>query len=227
MFAYTVHSYSRGQTRQEKLRREITDAVKTYENQKIKLENISLNRNKYIEDRLLEGMTRDEMIECARLGTQETDEKWQLKYNKEAILASLQWYLGRVNIELNEHRSFKSMMKDVASLESKIDESKNKINQLEIDREQVDHDLRHYIRFRKYNSEKGKNELSELGVFPDMLKKLDNLEIYIDKFEKDLENLGQDIDNIKKGLDDLHESKEELESNIVSTVKDYLNKYDY
>ena len=118
-------------------------------------------------------------------------------------------------------------MKDVASLESKIDESKNKINQLEIDREQVDHDLRHYIRFRKYNSEKGKNELSELGVFPDMLKKLDNLEIYIDKFEKDLENLGQDIDNIKKGLDDLHESKEELESNIVSTVKDYLNKYDY
>ena len=227
MFAYTVHSYSRGQTRQEKLLREITDAVKTYENQKIKLENISLNRNKYIEDRLLDGMTRDEMIECARLGTQETDEKWQLKYNKEAILASLQWYLGRVNIELNEHRSFKSMMKDVASLESKIDESKNKINQLEIDRDQVDHDLRHYIRFRKYNSEKGKNELSELGVFPDMLKKLDNLEIYIDKFEKDLENLGQDIDNIKKGLDDLHESKEELESNIVSTVKDYLNKYDY
>lgn len=224
MFAYTAHSYSRGQTRQEKLRREITDAVKTYENQKLKLENISLNRNKYIEDRLLDGMTRDEMIECARLGTQETDEKWQLKYNKEAILASLQWYLGRVDIELNEHRSFKSMMKDVASLESKIDESNNKINQLEIDRDQVDHDLRHYIRFRKYNSEKGKNELSELGVFPDILKKLDNLEIYIDKFEKDLENLGQDIDNIKKGLDDLHESKEELESNIVSTVKDYLNK---
>lgn len=222
-----MHSYSRGQTRQEKLRREITDAIKIYENQKLKLEKISLNRNKYIEDRLLDGMTRDEMIECARLGTQETDEKWQLKDNKEAILASLQWYLERVNIELNEHRSFKSMMKDVASLESKIDESKNKINQLEIDRDQVDHDLRHYIRFRKYNSEKGKNELSELGVFPDMLKKLDNLEIYIDKFEKDLENLGQDIDNIKKGLDDLHESKEELESNIVSTVKDYLNKYDY
>lgn len=61
----------------------------------------------------------------------------------------------------------------------KIDKSKNKINQLEIDRGQVDREL------------------------------------------------GQDSDKSKKELDDLHESKEELESKIVSAVKDYLNKHDY
>lgn len=196
----------------KEFRKIIKEDVDRFECQLKVYTDIKDERNRYIEF-YLDIKIPEQCHEAVRLGKKETDEKFVLKCCYDAIFGSLQWYLKRVEMNDEDHRSFDSMMKNVGCIESQIEESKDKIYQVELVRSQLEIDLRHYMRYEKYTN----FELSKLVS--------DNLENIIDKLEKDLKNLGQDIDNIKKELDDLYETKEELELNIIDNVKNYLNKH--
>lgn len=201
-----------GSERLDKFRRILKEDVDRFERQLKVVSRISDERNRYIEF-ILDIKIPAQCHEAARLGKKETDEKLVLKDCYEEIFGRLQWYLKRVEMNDEDHRSFDSMMKNVACIESQIEESKDEIYQVELVHSKLEIDLSRYMRYEKYTN----IELSKLVD--------DNLENIIGKLEKDLKNLGQDIDNIKKKLDDLHESKKELESNIIYNVKDYLNKH--
>lgn len=205
----------------EEFRKNLKEDVDRFECQREVLSNISSERDNFIEYHL-DIKNTNHLEEATQLGKKETFEKLVCKDYYEAIFGSLLYYLKRVDIESNEdHRLFDSMIKNVARIETQINEYPDKIYQVKLLQFEAERNLIYYMHYTKYTN----SELSELGVFPDMLKKHDNLENIIDMFEKDLKNLGQNIDDIKKELDDLHETKEELESNIIYNVKEYLNKH--
>lgn len=150
------HEKRLGQMRLGQMR----DAVKTYEKQNLAVKNILFEYEKHVKYQSLNKMTLAEIREY--VCKEESDKKLQLIYNKKCIIASLENYLKIVDFEVN---------KDLVDIKSKI-------NQLEIVRDQVDHEL------------------------------------------------GQNSDNINIRLEYLHESKEKLESEIVSAVKYYLTLHD-